>query len=147
MSDKKKNNYGNRLISLHHRSGQYIVNDCVGKCEILHKNGAKLLWIYLTPLKRRERTSKTMYDLRECVTKQKINSNSYYSLLQKGWWIGTTTCSNASTVDYVILSLECFPVIKGFEIQNFESVLSQKQKLACFMLVVRDEIEKFEVIF
>ena len=44
-----------------------------------------------------------------------------------------------SKLDYVILSLECFPLIKVFEVQNFEPVLSQKHKLACFMLVVRDE--------
>ena len=78
-----------------------------------------------------------MYNLCECVTKQKINSNNYNRLLQKDWQIGTTTCSNASTADYVILSLEWFPLIKGFEVQNFELVLSHKHKLACFRLVVR----------
>ena len=33
VSDSKKNTYGNRLISLHHRFGLYIVKGCVGKCE------------------------------------------------------------------------------------------------------------------
>ena len=34
VSDKKKNNYGNRLISLHHSLlGLYIVSSCVGKCD------------------------------------------------------------------------------------------------------------------
>ena len=61
--------------------------------------------------------------------------------------VGTTTCSNAGTADYVILSLECFPLIKGFEVQNFEPVLSHKHKLACFTLVVRDERKKSEVNF
>ena len=45
------------------------------------------------------------------------------------------------TEDYVILSLECFPLIKGFEVQNFEPVLSHKDK------VVGDEIKKSEVNF
>ena len=74
----------------------------------VHKNEAKLLCIYFIPLKRRERTSRIMYNLCECVTKQKINSNNCNRLLQKDLWIGTTTCSNACTADYVILSLECF---------------------------------------
>ena len=33
VSDKNKKTYGNRLISLHHRFGLYIVDGCVGKCE------------------------------------------------------------------------------------------------------------------
>ena len=33
VSHKNKNNCGNRLISLHHRLGFYIVNGFVGKCE------------------------------------------------------------------------------------------------------------------
>ena len=35
-----------------------------------------------------------------------------------------------------------FPLIKGFEVQNFEPVLSHKHKLACFTLVVRHERKK-----
>ena len=41
---------------------------------------------------------------------QTKGSNNYNRLLQKEWWIGTKTCSNASTAVYVILSLECFPL-------------------------------------
>ena len=37
--------------------------------------------------------------------------------------------------------------VKGFEVQNFEPVLSHKHKLACFMLVVRNERKKGEVNF
>ena len=33
VSDEKKNNYGDRLISLHHSLGLYIVNSRVGKCD------------------------------------------------------------------------------------------------------------------
>ena len=44
-----------------------------------------------------------------------------------------------STADYVILSLECFPLIKGFEVQNFEPILFHKHKLDCLKLVVRDK--------
>ena len=45
MPDKKKNNYGNRLISLHHRLRLYIVNACVGKYEnsLFTDKGCKLL--------------------------------------------------------------------------------------------------------
>ena len=32
-------------------------------------------------------------------------------------------------------------LIKEFEVQNFEPVLSNKHKLACLTLVVRDEIK------
>ena len=88
-----------------------------------------------------------MYNLCECITKQKINSNNYNRLLQNDWQLVTTTCSDASTVDYVILSLECFPLIKGLEVQNFEPVLSHKHKLACFKLVIRDERKKSEENF
>ena len=51
------------------------------------------------------------------------------------------------TADYVIFSLECFPLIKGYDVQNFEPVLSHKHKLACFMLFARDERKKSEVNF
>ena len=51
----------------------------------------------------------------------------------------------ASTADNVILSLECFPLIKGSEVQNFEPILFHKHKLACFKLVVKDERKKSEV--
>ena len=54
-----------------------------------------------------------------------------------------SVCS--STADYVILSLVCFPLTEGFEVQNFELVPSQKRKLACFMLNVKDERKKSEV--
>ena len=84
----------------------------------VHKDEAKLLCIYFIPLKRRERTSRTMYKFCECVTKQKSNSNNYNRLLQKDWWIGTIVCSNASSADYVTLSLECSPLIKGFEVKT-----------------------------
>ena len=40
-----------------------------------------------------------------------------------------------------------FPLIKGFEVQNFESVLCHKHKLTCFMLVARDERKKSEANF
>ena len=53
----------------------------------------------------------------------------------------------ASTADYVILLLECFPLIKGSEVQNFEPILFHKHKLACFKLVVKDERKKSEVNF
>ena len=45
MPDKKKNNYSNRLISLHHRLRLYIVNACVGKCEnsLFMDKGCELL--------------------------------------------------------------------------------------------------------
>ena len=71
-----------------------------------------------------------------------MNSNNYNRLLRKDWWIGTTACSNGSTADFGILSFECFPLIKGCEIQNFEPVLSHEHKLVCFALVVRDERKK-----
>ena len=48
--------------------------------------------------------------------------------------------------DYVILSLECFPLIKGFEVQNFEPALSHKHELA-HTFVSRDERKKSEVNF
>ena len=51
------------------------------------------------------------------------------------------------TADYVILSLQCFPLIKGFDVQNVELVLSHKHKLACFSLVARDKRKKSEVNF
>ena len=38
-------------------------------------------------------------------------------------------------------------LIKGFEVQNFEPVLSHKHRLACFTLVVRDERKRSEVNF
>ena len=89
-----------------------------------------------------------LYTICECVTKQKINSNNYNRLLQKDWRIGTTaTVMLASTADYVILSFECFPLIKRFEIQNFEPILFHKHKLACFKLAVNDERKKSEVNF
>ena len=53
----------------------------------------------------------------------------------------------ASTADYVILSLESFPLIKRFEVRNFEPILFQKHKLACYKLVVKDERKKSEVNF
>ena len=111
----------------------------------VHKNEEKLLCIYFISLKRREPTSRTIYNLCECITKQKINSNNYNRLLQKDWWIDTTTCSNAGTANYVILSLECFPLIKRFEVQNFELLLSCNHKLTCFTLFSRDERKKSEV--
>ena len=43
------------------------------------------------------------------------------------------------TADYVILSLQCFPLIKGFDVQNSELALSHKHKLAYFTSVARDE--------
>ena len=58
------------------------------------KNEAELLSIYFIPLKGRERTSRTTYNLCKCITKQKINSNNYNRLLQSDWWI-VTTSSNA----------------------------------------------------
>ena len=51
------------------------------------------------------------------------------------------------TADYVILSLQCFPLIKGFDVQNFELLLSHEHNLACFTLVARDERRKSEVNF
>ena len=51
------------------------------------------------------------------------------------------------TADYLILSLQCFPLIKGFDVQNLELVLFHKHKLACVMLVARDERKKSEVNF
>ena len=53
----------------------------------------------------------------------------------------------ASTADYVILSLKCFNLIKGFEVQNFKPIMFHKHKLACFQLVVKDERKKSEVNF
>ena len=89
-----------------------------------------------------------MYNLCECVTnKRLIKKKIKNRLLQKDWWIDTTTYSNAGTADYVILSLDCIPLIKEFEFQNFEPVQSDKYKLACFTLVVRDERKKNEVNF
>ena len=65
MSDKKKNNYDNRLISLHHRLGLYIVNVCVERnVKTAYKNEQKLLCINFILLKLRERTSRTIYNLR-----------------------------------------------------------------------------------
>ena len=53
----------------------------------------------------------------------------------------------AGTAHYVICTLEYFPLIKGFEVQNFESILFHKHKLACFKLVVKNERRKSEVNF
>ena len=45
-----------------------------------------------------------------------------------------------------MVSLECFALIKGFEVQNFELILSHKLKLACFTLVVRDNKRRVKYI-
>ena len=90
----------------------------------MYKNEKITLHMYFIPLKRRERTSRTMCNLCECITKQKVNSNNYNRLLQKDWWTDTTTCSNAGIADYVARSLECFPSIKGLKVHKFKPVLS-----------------------
>ena len=56
-------------------------------------------------------------------------------------------CSDASIIDYVILSPECFPLIKKSEVQKFELVLSGKYSPVCFTLVAEDERKKHEVEF
>ena len=48
---------------------------------------------------------------------------------------------------HIYYSLECFPLIKGFEVQNFEPILFCKHKSACFKLVVKDGRKKSEVNF
>ena len=55
------------------------------------------------------------------------------------------SCNNA---DYVILSLECFPLIKGFEVQNFELVsLASISWLVLCLLSEMHERKKCEVNF
>ena len=54
-SDKKRNKYGNRLVSLYDRLRLYIVNGCVGKCEnsTVKKNEQNYCaYIYSTEAKR-----------------------------------------------------------------------------------------------
>ena len=62
----------------------------------------------------------------------------------KDQWIGATPCSYASTVDYVILSHECFLLVKKFEvrIQRFEPALSGKHSPVCFTFVAGGERRK-----
>ena len=78
-----------------------------------------------------------MYNLRQCVT----NWNHYNSLYHNktGGQVQQHAVMLVCTADYVILSLQCFLLIKGYDVQNFELVLSHKHKLACFTLIARDE--------
>ena len=48
---------------------------------------------------------------------------------------------------HYVFSLQCFNLIKGFDVQNFELVLSHKHKLAYFILVARNERKKSSVNF
>ena len=48
---------------------------------------------------------------------------------------GKLTCKNTSTIDYVIASPNCFQLIKDFDVDIFDSFLSDVHSPLCFTLV------------
>ena len=48
---------------------------------------------------------------------------------------GKLTCKNTSTIEYVIASLNCFQLIKDFDVDIFDSFLSDVHSPLCFTLV------------